>query len=93
MGNRHGLTKVTYWTFQDIQEDVVRMVWNCSVSKAYKEEVPYFVALDFAVPVDTAIMRTMPLRLLTSWLIQANDRSFVESISDADEVAACKDPP
>ena len=51
------------------------------------------MALDFAVPVETVIVKSMPVSLLTSYLVQADDKSFIEDVSDPAEIAQRKDPP
>ena len=39
------------------------------------------------------MVKMMPLSLLTSCLVQTDDKSFVEDISDPTEIASRKDPP
>ena len=39
------------------------------------------------------MVKSMPVSLLTSYLVQANDKSFIEDVSDLAEIAQRKDPP
>ena len=39
------------------------------------------------------MVKSMPVSLLTSYLVQADDKSFVEDVSDLTEIANRKDPP
>ena len=57
------------------------------------EKSHYFAALDFAVPVETAIVKSMPVSLLSSYLVQADDKSFVEDVSNPTEIVQRKEPP
>ena len=70
-----------------------RMVWDCSITDSYPDEVQYFAALDFAVPVDTVMMRTLPLNILSSWLVQTDSTFLVESVSTPKEVMESPAPP
>ena len=39
------------------------------------------------------MVKSMPVKLLTSYLVQADDTSFIEYVSDLAEIAQRKDPP
>ena len=69
------------------------MVWDCPLTGSFADEVQYFAALDFAVPVDTIMMRTLPVNILSSWLVQMDSTLLVESVSAPEEVMGSLAPP
>ena len=69
------------------------MVWDCSLTGSFNDETPYFAALDFTVPVHTVMLRTLPVNVLSSWLVQTNSTLLVESVSAPEEVMGSLAPP
>ena len=63
------------------------------MSKTYSKEAHFFAALDFAVPVKTIMLRTLPVTSLISWLIQTDAPYLKEVISDPEAVNASDNPP